>query len=196
MKRIILDLLTDVTRYAKEKGDDILLPTAEEYAKDLDETKFKKDVRDTLRFVYERSHSFHGYFADVVAHMCVTQFSKAFDLGDVKGIFPKKAEVTHAITDFLNTHTEQEVATHVHNLLHRIDATIPYIVVQTPLPLGGEQKQALRTELMDRYGRCFPKFSVNKSLLGGLRIFINGETIEHTWQSRLQEILSTLYSHV
>lgn len=74
---------------------------------------------------------------------------------------------------------------------------LPYIVIQSPLPLDFAVKQEIALHLKGVYGLCFPVFQAEPSVLGGLRIFVDGTCIDNSWQKKVDDLFQSLstYTH-
>lgn len=70
-------------------------------------------------------------------------------------------------------------------------AGAPYTIVQTPIALKTSEKAKIRKELRDELGElCFPVFQINRNLIGGLRVFVDGEVKDLSWLGRINFITS------
>ena len=85
----------------------------------------------------------------------------------------------------------QEVALELYDFMNSIKAT-PYIVVQAPFSLPQETRQEIRTHFATQFGFAFPVFAVQKTLIGGFRVLIDGEVQDLSWLSRIQNLSSLL----
>lgn len=65
----------------------------------------------------------------------------------------------------------------------------PYILVQTPREADQALKQEIRTAIREKHGQyTFPIFQINRNLIGGLRVFIDGDVTDHSWLGRINYI--------
>lgn len=120
------------------------------------------------------------------------------DLGDV---LDKVSEVSYqgafgAEMQQIAAHfTYQEVAEEVQQFLEAC-TNVPYIVVQSPFALSAPMRSEMRAHFQKEHKLCFPVFTVNKQLIGGIRVFIDGETQDLSWISRINALSNVLYSRV
>lgn len=75
--------------------------------------------------------------------------------------------------------------------------TLPYVAVQSPLVLEMQTKKEMAVHLKKIYGLSFPVFHAEPSVLGGLRIFVDGVCIDNSWQKKIDSLFSSLrtYTH-
>lgn len=60
--------------------------------------------------------------------------------------------------------------------------------IQTPLPLDENVKNTIRTQLSRKYGKdVVPQWQIRKDLLGGFRIFIEGNLHDYSFTSQLEQ---------
>ena len=66
-----------------------------------------------------------------------------------------------------------------------------YLVVQSPIRLSKEQQEEISETLRKKYSAAvYPLFKVNKALIGGLRVFYNGQVQDHSWLGRINVLTS------
>lgn len=79
----------------------------------------------------------------------------------------------------------------VQKFLNRTFGTDHYLVVQSPIRLTAEKKAEIRKGLREKYDRSVhPLFQTNRLLIGGLRVFYNGEVQDHSWLGRINVLTS------
>ncbi len=89
------------------------------------------------------------------------------------------------LVNFTYQQLTQEVFT-----LGSIVMDAPYILVQSPREIDTELKREIRNQLTEKYPASLPAFQINRKLIGGLRIFENGKSIDHSWISRVTRFTS------
>lgn len=97
------------------------------------------------------------------------------------------------LNSLISSWTIQELSEEVHTFLGEFGHT-PYIVVQSPFALSAQTRSEMRKHFRGEYKLSFPQFSVNKQLIGGIRIFIDGQTQDLSWISRINALSTLLYS--
>lgn len=85
--------------------------------------------------------------------------------------------------DVLRNYFTQEIDRAIEKTvqMYQADKKIIYIQSARSLPVS------LRAEVRSHYQDSFVSFQANKSLLGGLKIFINGQVIDNSWVGKLQQ---------
>lgn len=91
-------------------------------------------------------------------------------------------------TLFLN-YSYQQIVHEIHALAERVGKT-HMIIVQVPRNIDIELRKEIRQKLSDKYSNSLPIFQINKKLIGGLRIFKDGQSIDHSWLSRVLQFTS------
>lgn len=102
-----------------------------------------------------------------------------------------KADTTLAETlkEILVNNTYQQIADSVQNLAQKVNQS-PHILVQSPREIDTELKKQIRTHLSEQNPLTLPIFQINRKLIGGLRVFKNGESVDHSWISRVLRFTS------
>lgn len=99
------------------------------------------------------------------------------------------SQLAKSLKSILANYTYQQLAAEIVELSAKV-ANAPYVVVQSPREIDTELKREIRTQLTEKYPLSFPAFQVNKKLIGGIRIFHNGQTDDHSWLSRVLRFTS------
>lgn len=108
---------------------------------------------------------------------------KAHDLLD------SDSKVSNALRELIVTNSYQELAQTLEQLSKNV-AEADTIMVQVPRDISRELKKEMRTVIANEHPTSFPVFQINRQLIGGFRIFINGESIDHSWFSQVQKLSS------
>lgn len=94
------------------------------------------------------------------------------------------------LKEIVITLTSQELMSQISDFTRKVQET-PYILVQSPREIAHDLKQEIREQLREEYGeRAFPVFQINRNLIGGMRLFIDGKVIDNSWLSRINYISS------
>lgn len=107
----------------------------------------------------------------------------------VKKLISGDHALSDALRSLLLTYTYQELAETITALSQEI-ADAAYIVVQSPREMDLELKKEIREKLTQDHPMSFPTFQINRQLIGGFRVFVNGEVIDHSWISRVLRFTS------
>lgn len=92
---------------------------------------------------------------------------------------------------------ERELTKLVRSFSKAFGITLPYVAIQSPLPLDLQTKRDMAIQLKKLYGVCFPVFQAEPTVLGGLRIFVDGVCIDNSWQKKVNDVFTSLrtYTH-
>jgi len=169
------------------------------------EKHFMEDLHVMLRFtngdtsvLTEKSELFKTmveFFTGPFASKLDKLFGDYYILSDVKRqevvekLITSDSRVAEALRHMIHHYTYQQLAEGIHMLCEKVMGA-PYIVVQTPRELDAESKKDMRKQLLEETPHSFSVFQINRKLIGGLRIFKNGEVIDHSWLSRVHRFLS------
>jgi len=66
----------------------------------------------------------------------------------------------------------------------------PYILIQSPREIEPKLKKEIRAKIREEKSNHFPIFQINKKLIGGIRVFKDGETTDNSWLSRVLHFTS------
>ena len=95
--------------------------------------------------------------------------------------------VAKALKNLIITNSYQELASEINELCKNI-AEAPYVLVQSPREIDSELKSEIRENLNKDFESSFPVFQINKNLIGGLRVFVDGTSHDYSWFSRISSI--------
>jgi F0F1-type ATP synthase delta subunit len=109
-------------------------------------------------------------------------------MAEADKIWSVDREVDKALKKLLVNFSYQEIVRNIQELLE-VAYESPFVVVQTPLEIGHEQK----TEMMEKISKeinepVIVQFQVNKAILGGMRVFVDGQVQDMSWMGRIEKI--------
>lgn len=109
-------------------------------------------------------------------------------LKKVKEIWSVEKEVDKALEKLLVNFSYQEIVRNIQELLE-VAYDSPFVVVQTPLEISTAKK----TEMMEKISKeikdpVIVQFQVNKAILGGMRVFVDGQVQDMSWMGRIEKI--------
>jgi F0F1-type ATP synthase delta subunit len=143
-----------------------------------------------------------GFFKATLRFFAENFASKLDALGSSFYLLPyeerkKKAEqlidsqshTASALRDMIVTNSYQEVAEALEQL-SKVVADGATIVVQAPRDIDVELKKEMREKLAHDFPLSFPVFQINRQLIGGFRVFINGQSHDFSWFSQVQKLTS------
>jgi len=74
------------------------------------------------------------------------------------------------------------------NLLKKIYSKYQEIIVESPTKLDSEEKDKIKNDLSNKYSAAFLIFKTNKDLIGGTRVYVDGNLIDDSWKNQLNKI--------
>ncbi len=107
----------------------------------------------------------------------------------IEKLISGESQLAKSLKTILTNYTYQQLAAEIIELGVKV-AAAPYLVVQSPREIDSDLKREIRTQLTEKYPLSFPAFQVNKKIIGGIRIFHNGQTSDHSWLSRVLRFTS------
>lgn len=176
-----------------------------EYLISTNEKEFLADLKIAMIFIHQpkdKSIAKSDFFKALLKFLN-TDLARKMDLLDSRYYLMEKPDrekvvnelikgeslLADSLRNILVNYTYQQICENI-NSLSSIIADAPYIVVQSPREVTPEIKKEVRAELYEKYPLSFPVFQINKKLIGGLRIFENGTTNDHSWLSRVLKFTS------
>lgn len=107
----------------------------------------------------------------------------------VNELIKSDSVVAGTLRELLVKRTYQELSTGLVDLTKRVVGAA-YVVVQSPREVDPELKKEIRHDLVKDNPLSFPVFQINKKLIGGIRIFKDGDVTDLSWVSRVQNFIS------
>lgn len=99
-------------------------------------------------------------------------------------------EVDKALMKVLVNCSYQEIVRNIQNLLE-VAFNSSFLLVQTPTPLDKATKDEIVKKLqLENKEPVIVQFQVNQSIIGGMRIFQNGEVQDMSWMGRIEKIVN------
>lgn len=206
-KEFLSALLLEILRSYKKEGGF----KGPKVYKDYLESVSDEDLMSDLRLVFQVINGTDlttlnlknsGFFKATLRFFAENFATKLDALGSSFYLLPyeerkKKAEqliesdshVASALRDLVVTNSYQEI-TEALEQLSKVVADGATIVVQSPRDVEPELKKEIREKLNADYPLSFPIFQINRQLIGGLRVFINGKSHDLSWFSQVQKLTS------
>lgn len=105
-------------------------------------------------------------------------------------VIKSNSELANTLKEILTDYSYQEILNGIQSLAEKTFQS-PLVVVQTPTEMELETKKEIRENLSQSLNQvCLPIFQVNKNLIGGLRLFVNGKVSDLSWIARINLITS------
>ncbi len=159
------------------------------------------DLKITVKVIKGSALAADSKIVQSIGRYFVKDFPKAFDeltsifysssaaqqVQKLEELFSEKAEFFKALKQVLAVESPQEVTEHVIHFLTEVFSS-PRILVQSPLECELETKTSIRAHYIKEYPQSFVAFSVNPQLIGGIRFFVDGDVVDHSWFARIGDI--------
>lgn len=175
-----------------------------EYLSTVSSDDFLEDLRVAVSYLVSptQTNPAENKFLEAVAEFITENLSNKLDVLDatyakmnhkdqvsvVEKLVPSNTRLGTSLKDLMLYNSIQEIAQGLNEFLGAVTNT-PYVIVQTPTEISQDLKKEIRTELTKELKtNCLPIFQVNKNLIGGLRVFINGEVTDNSWLGRINFI--------
>jgi len=188
------------------KLEKLVLPKAFiNYLSEVKEKEFMKEME--LLIQYSKANKGinikNNKFFLALTEFLTTEFARKLDLLDTEyylfnsdnrfkvadKLINSNSKLANTLKDILVNKTYQQISSAIHELASQVYET-PYILVQSPKEIDVELKKEIRKQIQEENKRNFPIFQINKKLIGGIRIFKNGNTEDHSWLSRVLHFTS------
>ena len=190
----------------KEFLKELRIPsTVKEY---LEETSLENFLTDTRQFVeYTKNRNLtlsENNLLKAVANFLVNSFAndiyalpvEYFKLGSneqkaiVEKLITSDSMLGTTLREILVNNSAQEISNNVQQFLHATIKT-PLVIIQSPVEIEAEAKKEMQKQISEELEiPCFPIFQVNRNLIGGLRIFVNGVVKDYSWIKSINFITS------
>ena len=93
-----------------------------------------------------------------------------------------------SLLDFVSNYFDHDTELDLNTLVN--EEFDHFILVQSPMKLESKMKEEIKESLVKKYPNSSPVFVVNKSLIGGLRIYVDGKTEDLSWVSKINILTS------
>lgn len=180
--------------------DSVRIPKAfKEYMSEVSENDFMSDLPLVVAYAEGRTGTLaKSPFFETFVQFLTGPFAAKLDKlsGDfyvmsdkdrtqvVDALIKGETRVALSLKEIYMHRTPQEMAEVIQDLAKQVSKA-PVVVIQTPREMDAELKKDMRAELVEKHPNSFPNFQINRKLIGGLRIFVDGEVTDHSWLSRV-----------
>lgn len=190
----------------ESKLEHLSIPKAfKNYLSEVPESKFLRDVATITLYLEDSKNTNikHNTFFKSLLEFLTTDLARKIDhldgnyylLGNqgktevIDQLIKGETLLAYELKKVLTNYNYQQIAEAIYNLGIKAEK-IPYLLVQSPREIDSETKKEIRAKLTEEYPLSFPTFQINRRLIGGLRIFKDGNTIDNSWLSRVQSALA------
>ncbi len=150
----------------------------------LEENEFAKSICTFL--VYNFSNDVYSFPLDYF------KLNYSDQIEAVNTVIKSNSALASTLKQILTDNSYQEILNGIQNLAER-SFNSPLVIIQSPCEIDLETKKEIRDKVSDETKKtCLPIFQVNKNLIGGLRIFIDGKVADFSWMGRINLIITSL----
>ena len=172
-----------------------------DYLSDVSEADFFSALEDYLEALdglpVSSDSGFLKALIAFVSHevgMCLDQLDSAFFFSDyearqahLKKQFSGNDFLSDALLELFLESTYQELSSSAYGAINQINQ-IPTIVVQSPIELDSKQRQEMRESFLKSHPNSFVEYQINRQLIGGMRVFVQGSVVDHSWLGKVQAL--------
>lgn len=191
MKDILLAAIADLGYAYKSDSDAGRTEVFAKYMKEHSAQEFLTETLDMIRALQTNAR-IRGDLASTIAHYVIQHAGQYIDSGDTSVLGEANTVLIKTLKALRSECTPRFLEARFQELITTVFPTSTITVIQSPLTLSQKQRKAIRASLSEKYPEAFPTFSVDKSLLGGIRLFINGKLIDRSWQHTVHHLLQSL----
>lgn len=200
--KIVVFLKENPEFFEKRKNlEDLSIPKAfKDYLENVKEKDFLHDLARVTLYIEDCKNTDikNNEFLKSLREFLTTELARKLDHLDGKFYLSKTTEkrevieqlikgdslLATSLRNILVQFNYQQIAEEIYNLSAKIEKT-SYTVVQSPREIDPELKKEIRQKIQEKSANVFPVFQINRRLIGGIRIFQDGETIDNSWLSRV-----------
>jgi len=108
-----------------------------------------------------------------------------------KKLIKSESRLAQTLIEVVANHSYQEILNELQNLLNKT-INAPIVLIQSPISLSTEHKIEIKSKITEQNKTiCAPVFQINKKLIGGMRVFVNGEVTDNSWLKKIN-LITTL----
>ncbi len=173
-----------------------------EYFQQADPDRFMAEVKNALGVFDQTAYpDSKNELLNALAHYLAEDFARQFDhlslsffFADVSErskrlsqLFPGQSMLSQTARDLVFQSTYQEIGALANAALTYLK-NAPVLVIQAPVELDSALRQSIRSHLLEKHPFSFPEFQVNPQIVGGMRAFVGGRVMDHSWMGRIQSL--------
>lgn len=154
-----------------------------EYLVKVEESKVLEDIKSIVTLVTSEDQA-KSDLTDAIVEYLTSDLIEAVDKYYAGGSI-EKAYLSDELSSYLKNYTEQEVTTEIYSVVSKFKE-IPLIIVQ--LSAEGANKTSIRKHFSKDFPCAVVEFQQNSDLLGGIKVFVNGEVKDYSWASKVKSL--------
>lgn len=200
----------DFFEFSQEKREkaleEVKFPTyVKTYLQTVEANTFTKDLSDILKFIKNAPVDFEeNEFAKAICSFLVNNFANDVyalpldyfklsykeQLETANKVIKSNSELAVSLKEILTDNSYQEILNGIFSFLQKSFSS-PLVIIQSPCEIELETKKEIREKVSQETQKtCLPIFQVNKNLIGGLRIFVDGKVTDYSWMGAINLITS------
>ena len=208
LSALLYEILSFLAKHGKENLANLKVPAVfRKYLEEVSDAEFLRDLQLVLEVINGADMAtlslktspffsallefFSDTFASKLDQMDMNFYLLPYEdrLKKAQELLNSESKTAHALRDLLVNNSYQELAEAFENLSKTVkDAST--ILIQIPRAIPRELKKEMREQLASEHPYSFPVFQINKQLIGGFRVFVDGKSIDHSWFSKVQKLSS------
>lgn len=171
------------------------------YMTSVSEKQFLADVERAIQVITGLERPAKNGFLDALASDISLELGRALDqlnsdfffldyderMKKLTALLPGKSALARYTRDLFVEGTYQGITEMANTALNTLKE-LPVIVVQSPVELSMQQRTDIRKSFLDKYPFSFTEFQINPQIIGGMRVFVNGQVTDHSWLAKVQAI--------
>lgn len=171
------------------------------YLLEVKEDKFMSDLKDTTLYVKNGVVSSNNSLVKSIS--LFLSYSLAFKIDSLPNNFDLlalddrkktleevisvKTELGQLLVEYVSNSNLQVVSREIKSLANNF-ADNKSVIIQSSNTLNVELKQKVREYFHNLDKFCYPMFSVQPNLIGGLRILVDGKTVDSTYANMINNL--------
>lgn len=189
----------------KHLGDDYPVALSD-YLATVKEESFMQQVKGAIDYLNDGLMPENKLLLDALMDYVAKEFAPKLDLFDrqfffadeevqmqkLNEVFPGNSSFQRAVRDVILGSTYQEITEQAQQMLRNYKEQ-PTIVVQSSQEMNQSMRQEVRAFFAKEHPYSFVEFQINPQIIGGLRVFIDGQVMDHSWLSKIQKISQLAY---
>ncbi len=128
------------------------------------------------------------YLASVSKEMFIADLEEVVSIM-LNSPYKNSRKTAISIIELLSSFFDHQVEADLEKMMNS-DGIKHHLLIQSPVRLSSEMKEDIRLAMHKKHPEATPIFVVNKNLIGGLRIYIDGHVEDLSWQSKINILTS------
>lgn len=176
------------------------------YLATVKDASFLDQIQGSINFMNDGILPENKQLLEALADYAAKEFAPKLDLFDrsfffeeeakqiqqLKEVFPGESFFQKAMRDYVLGSTYQEISEEAQKFLRDYKEE-PTIIVQSSQEIEKGIRQEVRAHFAKKHPYSFLEFQINPQIIGGLRVFIDGKVMDHSWLSKIQKISQLAY---